>query len=283
LAACDVCPGCIQVEAGTHPDVFAVSQPEGSLTIPIEAMRELGRSLWLKPARGRGKVAIIDDADNLNDPITNNAAANCFLKTLEEPPPGSTIFMIGTSPHAQLPTVLSRCQVVRFAPLPTAVVADLLRSGGVEAVEAERLARLSGGSLGQAQALADPALWSFRRNLLDGLLKPEPDSVALARQWMQFVEEAGKEASLQRRRASLVLQLLVGFFNDALRQRIGGTPHLVEPEDRRRLQELSSRADPDKLLDILERCLEGDGHIDRRVQLALALEGLVDALGQKIG
>ena len=56
------------------------------------AMREFCRQFALKPARGRGKVALLDDADDLNE-----EAANCFLKTLEEPPQGSVLLLIGTS------------------------------------------------------------------------------------------------------------------------------------------------------------------------------------------
>jgi DNA polymerase-3 subunit delta' len=279
LEACDRCAACVQVEAGTHPDLFVARRPEDSLEVPIEVVRELCRSFALKSARGRGKVALLDDADDLND-----AAANCFLKTLEEPPPRSVLLLIGTSVDRQLPTIVSRCQVIRFRPLPEALVAELLRAQGMEdAALVERLARLSDGSLGQAQALADPALWEFRRTLLAGLTRPQPDTVALARAWMQFVEEAGKEAAAQRRRAALVLRLVLEFLRDALRLGVGGTPKLAEPEDLRALQELAGRVDPERLLALLERGLEADRQIDRRVQLVLVLEALVDALGQKSG
>lgn len=279
LEACDQCPACVQVEAGTHPDHVVARRPEESLEVPIEVVRELCRSFALKSARGRGKVAILDDADDLND-----AAANCFLKTLEEPPPRSVLLLIGTSAERQLPTIVSRCQVVRFRPLSETLIAELLRTQGLEETALiERLARLSGGSLGQAQALADPALWDFRRTLLQGLIQPQPDTVALAQAWMQFVEEAGKEAAVQRRRAALVLRLLIDFLRDALCLRLGGTPRLAEPEDRRALEELAQRAQPDRLLQLLERCLQGDLHIDRRVQLVLVLEALVDALGWEEG
>ncbi len=75
-------------------------------------MRELCQSFALKSARGRGKVILIDDADDLNE-----EAANCFLKTLEEPPPRSVLILIGSTPDRQLQTIVSRCQVIRFAPL----------------------------------------------------------------------------------------------------------------------------------------------------------------------
>ena len=84
-------------------------------------IRDLCDQFALKPARGSRKVAILDDADDLND-----EAANAFLKTLEEPPPGAVLILIGTSPELQLETIVSRCQVVRFDPLPDAEIAALL-------------------------------------------------------------------------------------------------------------------------------------------------------------
>src|SRR5262249_15507712 len=195
-------------------------------------MRELCRGFSLKSARGRGKVAILDDADDLDDPITSNAAANCFLKTLEEPPPRSVFILVGTSVDRQLPTVVSRCQVIRFAPLPEENVVDLLRSQAVEDGPALRqAARLAGGSPGQAAMLADPALGKFRKVLLDGLCKRQPDTVGLAKAWIEFCEEAGKEAAVQRRRAALVLRLLVEFLKDALGRSLGAASGREELAD----------------------------------------------------
>jgi DNA polymerase-3 subunit delta' len=278
LEACGHCPACTLVAAGTHPDFFAVGRPAGVNEVPIELMRELCRVFTLKSARGRGKVAVLDDADDLND-----ASANCFLKTLEEPPPRSVFLLIGTHVERQLPTIVSRCQVVRFAPLPEPQVAELLMRQGVEdAALAARLARLSGGSPGQALALAGPELWQFRRTLLDGLAATPPDTVGLARQWLEFAEEAGKEVAAHRRRASLVLRLLVEFFNDAIALSVGGTPRLAEPEDLRVLRVVAGRCDVEGLLGQVERCLEADMQIERYVPLALVLEGLLDALGQRM-
>jgi len=278
LEACDQCAACAQVAAGTHPDFYVAGRPEDGLELPIEVVRELCHSFSLKSARGRGKVAILDDADDLND-----AAANCFLKTLEEPPPRSVLLLIGTSPDRQLTTIVSRCQVVHFAPLPESLVAEILREQGLEDPSLiDRLARLSGGSLGQALALADPALWSFRESLLDLLSKTPCDSVGLAQTLVRFVEEAGKESSAQRRRAALVVGFLVEFLNTALELSVGSTPKLAEPTDMRMLEELVGRKDPEQILALLDRCLEGDMQIDRRAQLVLVLEALMDATGRAI-
>jgi DNA polymerase-3 subunit delta' len=281
LAACDQCEACKLVAAGTHPDLFLAARPEDSTAIPIDVMRELSRGLALKPARGLGKIAIIDDADDLHDPITGHAAANCFLKTLEEPPPRSLLILIGTSPDLQLPTIVSRCHVVHFAPLSQELIARMLRTQGTEdAALVERLARLSGGSPGRARALADPDLWQFRRSLLDGLSQPRIDSVGLARRLVEFVEEGGKESASQRRRASLVLGLLLDSFASALALLAGGSSRPAEPEDQRAVQEIARRLDADQLLEAMERCLEADLQVNRRVQLVLVLEALLDCLGR---
>ena len=285
LEACDKCPACILVEAGTHPDFFTNPRPwldeEGKKEVnefPIHLMRELCAGFALKSARGRGKVAILDDADDLSA-----ESANCFLKTLEEPPPRSVFVLIGTRPDLQFLTVVSRCQIVRFAPLHESAVIELLLKNGVEdRAQATRLARLSGGSPGQALALADPELWKFRGLLLEGLSRPRPDSVSLAKAWTQFVEEAGKETASQRRRAGVVLRLLIEFLNDALALSLGKSPKLADPEDLPLLQQLSQRLGSDRLLGLLDRCLEAEFHLDRYVQLVLVLEGLLDALGQEL-
>jgi DNA polymerase-3 subunit delta' len=278
LEACDRCLACLLVAAGSHPDYFTAGRLEEKQELTLEVVSDLCSRLALKPARGRRKIAIVDDADDLNE-----EAANCFLKTLEEPPPGSLLILIGTSADLQLPTILSRSQIVRFAPLSESLIAELLAAHGVEdPALIQRLARLSGGSLGLAQALADPDLWKFRRELLQGLTASRIDSVALAQKWSRFVQEAGKEAGAKRRRAALVLRLLLEFLHDALRLRVGGRPRLAEPEDLSSLRALADRTDPETLIAILERSLEGDRQLDRYVQIELVLEALMDALGQEI-
>src|SRR6476646_1555964 len=126
LAACDECPSCVQIDSQTHPDFYPAARPADAHEFPIELMRELCANFSLKSARGRGKVVLIDDADDLNE-----ESANCFLKTLEEPPPRSVLILIGSSPDRQLSTIVSRCQVVRFDSLSDELVDSLLQEAGI--------------------------------------------------------------------------------------------------------------------------------------------------------
>ncbi len=256
LEACDQCSACAQVEAESHPDFFVVTRPEESLVMPIDAMRELSRNLGLKPVRGQRKIAIVDDADDLNDLTSGHAAANSFLKTLEEPAPGSLLILIGTDPDRQLSTIVSRCHLIRFAPLAPALIRELLVEQGVaDSTLVERLARMSGGSLGQAVALAEPALWEFRQTLVQALTRPHFDSVALAQAWTRFVEEAGKESALQRRRAASTLRFLIDLLHATLRIALGATAENVEAEEVRPLRELAARLHVPQLLDTIDRAM----------------------------
>ncbi len=280
--SCDRCAACVQVEARTHPDFQLVSLPEDKHEFPIALMQQLIAKLALKPARQRRRIAIIDDADAFNE-----ESANCFLKTLEEPPPASLLILIGTSPDRQFPTIQSRCQLIRFAALPEEVVSEqLLNEGVVEKKdEALRLAKLGGGSLGAARALADPALWTFRRTLLDGLTQPRIDSVWLAQALVKFAEEAGKDSAPRRQRAGQVLGFLVELFRAAILLQHGQTPDahdLADPADAKCAARLAERVNADRLMELLERCLEADYQVDRRLQLALILEALLDNLGERL-
>ena len=278
LHACDHCPSCLQIDAGTHPDFHIAARPPESLEFPIELMRETCDIFSLKSARGRGKVVVVDDADDLNP-----ESANCFLKTLEEPPAGSMIILIGTSPEHQLPTIRSRCQMVRFGGLADSQIERMLEDHRIEkTVHRETIIRLASGSPGLALQLADPGLWDMRNRLARELVAQPLDSVGLGRAWMAFAEESGKESSLQRTRAKMVLRLLIELFRAALLFQQDGRVATAGASDVPLLQELTRRLDTEQLLDLLDRCMEADFQIDRRVQLVLILESLMDHLAQRM-
>jgi DNA polymerase III delta prime subunit len=106
-----VCISCRKIENNIYPDVFWVRPPEDSSSTKIEQIRELRHQISLKPYEGRWKVFIINDAD-----LMTEEAANCLLKTLEEPPGSSVVILVTTNIGALLPTIMSRCQVVKFEP-----------------------------------------------------------------------------------------------------------------------------------------------------------------------
>jgi DNA polymerase III subunit delta' len=230
LVACGGCGSCVQSDAGTHPDIDVVSRPPDRATIPLEAfigqpehrMREgLCWRLLLRPVLGPRKVAIVLDADHLSD-----EAANCLLKTLEEPPPGAVIILVGTALERQLPTIRSRCQIVRFRPLDEQTILRVLAAEAATAPAAEapadesrllEAARAAGGSLVRARLLLDPEVTAFRGRLAALLGRRPLAGVELARETLAVVEAAGKEAPPRRQRLRVVLEAAVECFRHALR------------------------------------------------------------------
>jgi DNA polymerase-3 subunit delta' len=278
LDPCEACPGCLQVKADTHPDFVQAARPEDKHELPIVVIRDLCDQFGLKPARGLRKVAILDDADDLNE-----ESSNAFLKTLEEPPPGAVLILIGTSAEVQLQTIVSRCQVVRFDPLPADDVAALLLDQGVapDPTDAARLAALGDGSLRRALDLADGALERFRRALIDELAADHGfDPPALAHRVLDHVKQAGKESVDQRRRASLLIGELSRFFRGVLWQTAGLEPPCPDTADRRAAEAIAARLEPEDVLVLADRCLEADYHIQRRLAVNLALESLAHDLGK---
>jgi DNA polymerase-3 subunit delta' len=188
------------------------------------------------------------------------------------------LLLIGTGTDRQLQTILSRCQVVRFAPLSDADVSAILEAKGVDdAAKRERLARLGAGSAGRALALDDESIWQVRQKLIDGLTDPRPSFRPLADVWAKFHEDAGKDkGAAQRMRASLVLGFLVEAVQRALKLSLGAEVSGLDAKEATRLQAFADRVGPAGLLELLDRCVEADFHVERRVQLILIVESVVE-------
>mgnify|MGYP002740150250 FL=1 len=148
---CGTCESCRAFSRGIHPDFFFVvpeAVGKGARSIRIEAMRALGSALARPPELAPRQVALIDDAQRMNE-----AAANSFLKTLEEPT-GDVVFLLVTGMRAALlDTIVSRCLEISFGPLALPELSEVLHRHGVEAEEAAALAALADGSAGRALAL----------------------------------------------------------------------------------------------------------------------------------
>jgi DNA polymerase-3 subunit delta' len=162
---CGACAPCGRVERGLHPDVITIA-PE-TAAIKIEQVRTLVREIASGPFEGRARAFVVDDAHTMTE-----QAMNALLKSLEEPAPTSHVLLVTGAPQALLPTIRSRCQVVRFGPLPAPVLEDHLRARhGLTADEARLRASLSGGSLGAALAFEADGYRAVRDLLIGGFSK----------------------------------------------------------------------------------------------------------------
>ncbi len=157
---CGECPSCRQVLSDQHPDFFLIEPGKESIKNErIEAFQEFVRT---KPYRAKKKIALIDRAHQMTP-----RAQNRLLKTLEEPPADTHLFLISANASALLPTVRSRLLILRFHRMPEEVLTRLLvERHALSYLEAEQLARLSGGSVGRALALKESDDFYALRTLL---------------------------------------------------------------------------------------------------------------------
>jgi DNA polymerase-3 subunit delta' len=225
LEPCDACDHCGRVARGTHPDLywFRKEPDRNDFRINLvvrgrgdkseDVATTVTESVVLHPMEAARTVTVLEDAE-----LMNRAAANALLKTLEEPTPHAILILLAAD-ASQLPgTILSRCQWVRFRPLPEEFVAEKLHAllaakasakavkgraaetppRTVSADEAAFICRFAGGSIEQALRLAESGLWDLKRRLLARL--PEMDEAA-ALDLAEAIAEWGK-AEARRQRAS---------------------------------------------------------------------------------
>jgi DNA polymerase-3 subunit delta' len=148
---CDACSSCQRMGRGAHPDLHVLLPGGASDQIKIEDVRQLLGRVALRPFSAAVQAAVIVGAERLTE-----EAANSLLKVLEEPPAHSRFFLTTARLSDCLPTIISRCQLIRFRPLPEAVIARLL--AGTQAcppAAVSAIARRSGGSAAAALKLSE--------------------------------------------------------------------------------------------------------------------------------
>ena len=165
---CGTCESCHLVAAHTHPDFYVVEAEETKTTrnIKIGQIRQMQAEAALRPINSARRVVILDGAE-----LMNNAAANCLLKTIEEPPSQTIFILLTASRSSLLMTIRSRCITVNFDRLKAADIRDELILRGVENSEAERLSVIAGGSFGRALKLKDSGGAELRETALNVIEK----------------------------------------------------------------------------------------------------------------
>lgn len=226
--ACDTCPACTKIEQGLHPDVFYLEpvKPTPSsreAIIKIDAVRDLQKKLGYLPYEGRTKVCIVDGVEKMNP-----QACNAFLKTLEEPPSSTVMICISGNPYQLLPTMVSRCQGVKFNPLPAAAIKKILfNMSETEDMDPAEVQLRVLRSQGQVAAALDEDITlaaRYRDELLGLIDRVSLDRMDLVFQWSKSV--SGSADNIQA-----VLEEILGLLRDIAYLRSGGNrDHLLNKD-----------------------------------------------------
>lgn len=231
---CGKCRTCLQIQSMQYPDLAVVqSEKEGGI-LSVEKIRAVRQSLVLKPYQGKYRVALF-----LRFQEANANAANALLKTLEEAPAHVILLLTVDTSEQLLPTIVSRCEVIRLHPLPMERLESELKVRGAEAQTAKLLAHLSGGRPGEAfKLLADPTLLTFRNRRLDDLKKLIPASRVERFEYAEKLTNRRKEEE-ERFRDTLLIWL--SYWRDVLVCASGASAPLVNVDRREEIEPLARR------------------------------------------
>jgi DNA polymerase III subunit delta' len=240
LDACGKCSSCLRIVRGAHPDVETIEPGENN-SIKIDQVRQAIERAVFRPFEGRRRVTIIDQADALVAP-----AQNALLKTLEEPLPASVFILVTSRPDTLLPTVRSRCAVLRFGRLQVAEVAEVLeRREGYSHADALAAAAASDGSVRRALDI-EAGEFSDARTDAEDLLQVAGRDPRTRLEHGKDLLKGGGAASLEREHLTARLQALGSVLRDLGLLASGADARLLANLDRR------------PALDALSKSLGGD-------------------------
>lgn len=260
--ACLHCSSCRKIAAHTHPDIIWV-KPQQEI-IRISQVRELNQNLALKPYEARFRVVIMSEAQCLN-----SEAANAFLKMLEEPPANTLLILTADRASNLLPTIVSRCQRIRFNPLSTgSLAAMMVEKIGGDYKAAAILAEASGGSFTKALSMAKNDHWLNVRNWL--IVQIEDIAARPAEQ----ILAAAARLSQKKEAVFDMLAILVSWLRDIAIYRFA-PDKIINKDLTEKIDRLSKKNSLSLLVDQIDAIQKAQQKLGANTSLRLTLEGLM--------
>jgi DNA polymerase-3 subunit delta' len=258
---CRACRVCRQVEAGQNIDLMVVQAETEGGTLKVEQVREVTRFISLKPYQSPFKIVIF-----LRFQEANANAQNALLKTLEEAPAHALLLLTADNAEQLLPTIVSRCEVMRLRPLTAPGVAGFLEARGLEPEKASLLAHLSSGRTGYALRLStDEKALAFRAEKLDDLRNL---LAAKRRDRLAYAEKLAKDKDSFRQ----ALQVWQSFWRDVLLKASGAESGLTNIDRAAQIEALAcdlGLTNARKLTGMMETALE---RLEKNVNARLLAE-----------
>ena len=225
------------------------------------------RSLAYRPYEGRRRVVVLTAADRMAHDIPNT-----LLKTLEEPPLHTVIILLANNSRFILPTILSRCQSIRFNPLPSHLVSDwLMKERGLEENEARLLASLSEGSPGKALEIKEEIAGIPRKELLEGWVGVKSLSIEEKEGWVESLPSQRENLRLILEMAKTLLRDLVVMKTSMERE----SSRLIHSDLAEELKEIAGRWSLSSLLKRVEILHRTSRAIRGNANTRLSLEAMM--------
>ena len=233
---CRTCRICMHIEAGQHPDLLVIKKLAGKTEIAVDQVREVSKFLSLKPYMAPYKIVLITNFEE-----ANQNSQNALLKTLEEAPSYAVLLLTAEYGEQLLPTIVSRCEILRLRPLMVEAVTDFLTARGVDAEKARLMAHLSGGCPGSALRLAsDERALAFRTEKLDDLRR-----LLAAKRYERFhyAEKLTKERDKDKESFRQTLLIWLSYWRDVLLKTSGAQAALINIDRAEEIEHLTYEVD----------------------------------------
>ena len=261
---CNTCSSCIKFDSGNHPD-FKMIVPNKKGTIIIEEVEKIINAVSTSPFEGKRKVFIIDDSHTIN-----MEAMNTLLKTLEEPPSFMNIILVTSISNRLLPTILSRCQRIRFYPIENSKIIKFLEENiSIDKDRSEFIADFTKGSIGKSIEIANSEDFFNRRNeviTIIGSILNGDDTRALA---------AVKFFSENKDDIESILDIMLYWFRDLLIYKEVGRTSLIINKDKLEILSKQSYIDFNKINVIIEKIEKTRVNINNNVNFTLSIETML--------
>jgi len=265
---CRNCRTCKQIEAMQYPDLAVVQAEKEGGVLKVEQIREVRHSLSLAPYQGRYRVALF-----LRFQEANPNAANALLKTLEEAPPQVILLLTADSVDLLLPTILSRCEVMRLRPPSIETVQAYLQERGADEAKARLIAHLSGRRPGYAlRLMQDKAALEFRQTRLDDLQRLLKST---RRECFAYAEKLTDRKNEAKERFRETLLIWLSLWRDVMLVAAKADAPLVNVDRTDEIEALAARlslAEARRLVSDLERAV---GRLEKNVNARLLAEVLL--------
>lgn len=265
LNPCNTCLACRKVLHGNHPDIHVVTKAPDKQFIVIEQIRALQNDAARRTLEGRRNVFLIPDAHQMNV-----QAANCLLKTLEEPEPDVVLLLTVPEPGLLLPTIISRVQQLPMQLLTTTKIRQaLVEDWEADPKEADLVAALAAGRMGWAvQAMEDEEMMEERKAQLEGLAKlPTLSKV----QRFDFVQRLAGDSE----RARETLELFLLWWRDLVLASNSCLDLTVNVDMRDLLKTQASKILPNQAQQMVRSILKTLEALEQNVNTRMALEVLM--------
>ena len=261
---CGTCRDCKQIESMRYADLSVVQADSEGGTLKVDQIREVRKTLTYKPYQSKYRVALF-----LRFHEANDNAANALLKTLEEAPSYAVLILTADNPEQLLPTILSRCEVLRLRPLRIEEVKRDLTGRGVESNRANLIAHISGGRPGYARRLVeDDQLLEKREERLNDLLILLPASRV---EKFKYADQLSKDKDSMRQ----TILFWLSYWRDVMLRTAQATGPLVNVDRNVEIEDIATRMDLSSARRVVSGLEEALERMDRNVNSRMLAEVLL--------